>query len=164
MYRNHQGWSRIVSNPSRFLQTCQQTNRGAHNRIILMYARAKNSLISFWTGIKSSVKIPGTPAWRWGEWIWLTGSFGLHQNSPQRLNISSIKVIDHIRDTEIPIIPWYIWGEGWLGFPDLWSGQKPWRNWYLTPVVKFGEVLRAKLAKSTFLTSSLVPLESFQTF
>ena len=27
----------------------------------------------------------------------------------------------------------------WLGFPDLWSGQKPWWNWYLTPVVNFGE-------------------------
>ena len=33
-------------------------------------------------------------------------------------------------------------GEGWLGFPDLWSGQKPWWNWYLTPVVNFGEVLK----------------------
>ena len=42
MYRKHQGWSRIVSNPSRFLQTCQQTNRGGHNRITLMYAHAKN--------------------------------------------------------------------------------------------------------------------------
>ena len=29
-------------------------------------------------------------------------------------------------------------GEGWLGFADLWSGQKPWWNWYLTPVVNFG--------------------------
>ena len=38
------------------------------------------------------------------------------------------------------------WGEGWLGFPDLWSGQKPWWNWYLTPVVTFGEVRRAQLA------------------
>ena len=28
-------------------------------------------------------------------------------------------------------------GEGWLGFPDLWSGQKPWWNRYLTPVVNF---------------------------
>ena len=25
-----------------------------------------------------------------------------------------------------------IWGEGWLGFSDLWSDQKPWWNWYLT--------------------------------
>ena len=36
MYRKHLGWKRIVSNPSRFLQTCQKTNRGVHNRITLM--------------------------------------------------------------------------------------------------------------------------------
>ena len=48
--------------------------------------------------------------------------------------------------------------EGWLRFPDLWSGQKPWWNWYLTPVVSFGEVWRAQLAKSTLLTSTLGPL------
>ena len=53
-------------------------------------------------------------------------------------------------------------GEGWLGFPDLWSGQKPWWNWYLTPVVNFGKVQRAQLAKSTLLTSMLVPLGSFK--
>ena len=29
------------------------------------------------------------------------------------------------------------WGEGWLGFPDLWSGQKLWWNWYLIPVANF---------------------------
>ena len=34
----------------------------------------------------------------------------------------------------------------------------------LTPVVNFGEVRRAQLAKSTLLTSSLVPLGSFQIF
>ena len=39
-----------------------------------------------------------------------------------------------------------------------------WWNWYLTPVVNFGEVRRAQLAKSTLLTSSLVPLGSFQIF
>ena len=33
-----------------------------------------------------------------------------------------------------------------LGFPDLWSGQKPSWNWYLTPVVNFGEVWRTQLA------------------
>ena len=52
--------------------------------------------------------------------------------------------------------------EGWLGFPDLLSGQKPWWNWYLNPVVNFGEVRRAQLAKSTLLTSTTVPLGSFQ--
>ena len=34
-------------------------------------------------------------------------------------------------------------GEGWLGFPDLWSGQKRWWNWFLTPVANFGEFRRA---------------------
>ena len=48
-----------------------------------------------------------------------------------------------------------------LGFPDLWSGQKPWRNWNLTPLMNFGEVRRTQLAKSTLLTSTLGPLESF---
>ena len=43
-------------------------------------------------------------------------------------------------------------GEGWLRFPDLWSGQKSWWNWYLTPVVNFGQVRRVQLAKSTLLT------------
>ena len=54
-----------------------------------------------------------------------------------------------------------IGGEGWLGFPDLGSGQETWWNWYLIPVVNFGEVRRAQLAKST-LISALLPLESFQ--
>ena len=34
---------------------------------------------------------------------WLTGSSGLHRNSPQGLNISSIRGFDQIRDPEIPI-------------------------------------------------------------
>ena len=56
-------------------------------------------------------KIPGAPTWRWGEWIWLTGSSGLHRNSPQGLNIRSIRVFDQIRDLEIPIpfAPIYIY-------------------------------------------------------
>ena len=35
---------------------------------------------------------------------------------------------------------------------------------YLTPVVNFGEVQRAQLAKSTLLTSSLVPWDLFRSF
>ena len=35
--------------------------------------------------------------------------------------------------------------------------QKPWWNWYLTSVVNFTEVRRAQLAKSTLITSMLVP-------
>ena len=42
---------------------------------------APQSLVSIWTDLKRSEKIPGAPASRWGEWIWITGSFGLHQNS-----------------------------------------------------------------------------------
>ena len=37
---------------------------------------------------------------------------------------------------ENPISYFWTWSKGWLGFPDLWSGQKPWWNWYLTPMVK----------------------------
>ena len=50
------------------------------------------------------------------------------------------------------------------GFPDLWSGQKPWRNWYLTPVVNFGAARRAQLAKSTFFTSKWCPWNLFRSF
>ena len=48
---------------------------------------------------------------RWGEWIWLTGPSGLHLNSPQGSNISSIRVFEQIRDPEIPITfcPIYIY-------------------------------------------------------
>ena len=52
----------------------------------------------------------------------------------------------------------------WLGFPDLRSGQKPWWTWCLTSVANFDEIRRSQLAKSTLLTSSLVPLGSFQIF
>ena len=62
-----------------------------------------HSLFSNWTELKRSEKIPGAPTRRWGEWIWLTGPSGLHRNSPQGLNISSIRAFDQIRDPEIPI-------------------------------------------------------------
>ena len=48
-------------------------------------------------------------------------------------------------------------GKGWLGFSDVWSGRKPWWNWYLTLLVNFSEVQRAQLAKSTLLTSKPGP-------
>ena len=55
--------------------------------------------------------------------------------------------------------------EGWLGFPDLWSGQKSWWDWYLTPMVNFGKIRRAQLAKSTLLTSTqLGPWDLFRSF
>ena len=61
---------------------------------------APHSLFIIWTNLKRSEKIPGAPMRRWGEWIWLTGPSRLHQNSPQGLNISSIRVFDQIRDLE----------------------------------------------------------------
>ena len=33
------------------------------------------------------------------------------------------------------------------------TGQKPWWNWYLTPVVNFGKVRMVQLAKSTFIST-----------
>ena len=62
---------------------------------------ASLSLFIIWTGVERSGKIPRAPAWRWGEWIWLTGPSGLHRNSPQGINISSIRVFAQIRDPEI---------------------------------------------------------------
>ena len=64
---------------------------------------ASHFLFSIWTDLKRSEKSPGAPMWRWGDWIWITGPSGLHWNSPQGLNISSIRVFDQIRDHEIPI-------------------------------------------------------------
>ena len=39
---------------------------------------AAYSLFSFWTDLKRSEKFPGAPSWRRGEWIWLTGTSGIH--------------------------------------------------------------------------------------
>ena len=61
------------------------------------------SPFNIWRNLKRSEKIPGAPTRRWGEWIWLTGPSRLHRNSPQGLNVSSIRVFDKIRDPEIPI-------------------------------------------------------------
>ena len=47
---------------------------------------APNSPFSISTNLKRSEKIPGAPARKWREWIWLTGSSGLHRNSQQGLN------------------------------------------------------------------------------
>ena len=58
---------------------------------------------------------------------------------------------------------WENGGEG-IGISGSLIWSKPWWNWYLTPVVNFGEVRRTQLVKSTFLTSTLVPLGSFQIF
>ena len=63
-----------------------------------------HSLFSILTDPKGSRKIPEAPTWRWGEWIWLTGPSELHRDSPQGLNISSIRVfLIKIRGLEISI-------------------------------------------------------------
>ena len=64
---------------------------------------APHTIFSIWTNLKRYEKFPGAPTRRWGEWIWLTGPSGLHRNSAQGLNITSITVFDQIRDPEIPI-------------------------------------------------------------
>ena len=64
---------------------------------------ASYSLFSIRTDLKRSEKIPEAPARRWGEWIWLTRPSGPHRNSPQGINISSIRVFYQIRDPEIQI-------------------------------------------------------------
>ena len=64
---------------------------------------APHSLFGIWTDLKRSENIPGAPAWRWWEWIWLTRPSGLHLTLPQGLNVSSIRVFDQIRDPEITI-------------------------------------------------------------
>ena len=70
---------------------------------------APHSLFSIWTDLQRFEKIPGAPAWRWGEWIWLTGPSGLHRNSPQWLNISSIRFFfltrPEIRKSQSPFAP-----------------------------------------------------------
>ena len=62
-----------------------------------------HSLFGIWRDLKTFEKIQGAPTWRWREWIWLTGLSGLHRNSPQKLNIGSIRVFDQVTDLKIPI-------------------------------------------------------------
>ena len=61
---------------------------------------APNSLFGIWTDLKRSEKILGASTWRRGEWIWPTVLSGLNRNSPQGLNVSSIKVFDQIRESQ----------------------------------------------------------------
>ena len=64
---------------------------------------APYSPFSIWTDPKRLEKFPGAPTWRRGDLNWLTGPSGHHRNSPQGLNISSIRVFEQIRDQEFPI-------------------------------------------------------------
>ena len=51
-----------------------------------LFLSAPHSLFSIWTDLKRSERIPGAATWSWGEWTWLTGTYGLQRNSPQGLN------------------------------------------------------------------------------
>ena len=82
---------------------CKLRNQGHSCAQRQIFLSAPHSLFSIWTDLKGSEKIPGAPAWRWGECIRLNGLSGLHRNSTQRFNISSIRVFDQIRHPEIPI-------------------------------------------------------------
>ena len=70
---------------------------------------APHSLFSIWTNLEWTEKIPGAPTRRWGEWIWLIGPCGLHRNSPQGLNISSIRVLtrSEIRKSQLSFAPYF---------------------------------------------------------
>ena len=85
------------------------------------------TLSSMWTDLERSEKITEAPTWSWGEWIWLTGPSKVHQNSPQGLNMSSIRVFDQIRDPEIPIIlaPLKFMSVGWVWTCDPWAHWQP---------------------------------------
>ena len=54
---------------------------------------APHSLLSIWTYFKDLKRSQG-PQSEVREWICLTGSSGIHRNSPQGLNISSIRIFD----------------------------------------------------------------------
>ena len=62
---------------------------------------APHSLISTWTHFKRSEKFPRAATWRWGVWIWLTGTSGLQRNSQQGLNIM-VLTRSEIRKTQAP--------------------------------------------------------------
>ena len=83
----------------RWLQFDQGLNRCGSFPLL----SAPHSLFGIWLDLKRSEKILGALAWKWGAWIWLTGPSGLHRNSSQRLNISSFRAFDQIRDLTIPI-------------------------------------------------------------
>ena len=107
---NHQNHHHQCSAQGQFLH-CKHRDLGCHSaegRSSTTNSGTKaDYLFSIWTDLKRSEKIPGAPTWRWREWIWLTRPSGLHQNSPQGLNISSIWVstITYIRKSQSPFTP-----------------------------------------------------------
>ena len=96
----HQGRSSTANSRN---QGCSLT-MGEYVRTFPLLS-ASHFLFSVWIHLKRSEKIPGAPAWRGGEWIWLTGPPGLHRNSPHDLNISSIGFLTRSQPAN-PNHPW----------------------------------------------------------
>ena len=63
-----------------------------------------------------------------------------------------------------PVYSLYIRGRRLIGISGSLIWSKTLMELMFNPVMNFAEVRRAQLAKSTLLTSSLVPLGSFQIF
>ena len=84
------------------------TNSGTNVAVLLGMNRCGSfpllsATYSLWTDLKRFEKIP---AWRRGEYIWLSGPSDFSRNSPQGLNFTSIRVFDQMRDPEIAITLW----------------------------------------------------------
>ena len=126
---------------------------------------ASHSIFINWTELNRSEKIPGAPAWRQGEWIWLTGPSGLHRNSSQGLNISSIMVFDQTRYLEIPntlsVMPLLIMFS-WSKYGTVMYYDKifymnisymaaPWRKWFDAHLLSLGFLARISVTLCGFL-------------
>ena len=74
--------------------------------------RAVQPIAKRWTDLKKSEKIPGAPAWRRGEWIWLTGPSGLHRNLPQGISVPwGFLTRPEIRKSLSPFVPITLFNE-----------------------------------------------------
>ena len=69
--------------------------------------------------LKDLKRSQGAPAWRWGEWIWLTEPSELHRNSPKGLNIGSTRVFDQFV-LSIRILITIHWNFSCLTAPKAW--------------------------------------------
>ena len=116
--RRNLGWSSAEGRSSTTKSETQAAVLLGMNRCgIFPLDSAPHSLFSIWTDLKRSENVPGSPAWRWGEWIWLTGPSGHHRNSVPS------GVYDHIRDPEIPIThrPRFLSSDWKLDLQDFWN-------------------------------------------
>ena len=93
-------------------QGCSFTRDGICAVASRCFPHTTLSLVSEHT-LNRTAKIRTAPTCRWGERIWLSGPSGLHRNSPQCLNISSIRVSDRseIRKSQSPFALIYLFIE-----------------------------------------------------